>query len=38
MSVIDTSEGNSVTKMLIINMEFNRGAIVKSPTIMKNAS
>lgn len=38
LSVMDINEGSPVTKILIINMEFNRGARVNFPTIMKNAS
>lgn len=38
MSVMDINEGNPVTKILIINMEINRGARVNFPTIMKNAN
>lgn len=38
MPVMDINEGNSITKILIINLEFNRGARANSPIIMKNAS
>lgn len=35
---MDINEGNPVTKILIINVEINRGARVNFPTIMKNAN